>query len=158
MLLKLETSAFLCECVLCVRHIIFFYPVFTLFLPCIYKYLPIEILIEKRCTKFIWSCFNSHNLIVRNISMAANVSSFLAFGDNYRYLSYKYGITIHVWHLSLCKLYQCFDLYLLNYYNTIANLVFIRDLCILRENKIAVDDQDFTSTELIFMIDLLCTF
>ena len=51
---------------------------------------------EKRCAKFIWSCFNNHNLIVRNISMAAKISSFSDFDDNYRYLSYKYGIGIHV--------------------------------------------------------------
>ena len=58
---------------------------------------------EKMCAKFTWSCFNSHNLIVRNISMAAKISSFSDFGDNYRYLSYKYGIGIHVWHLPLCR-------------------------------------------------------
>ena len=85
-------------------------------MPDINKSLPIEFLIEKRCAKFIWSCFNSHNLIVRNISMAAKMSSFSDFGDNYRYLSYKYGIGIHVWHLPLCKLYKCFDLFLLNHH------------------------------------------
>ena len=84
--------------------------------------------------------------------MAAKISSFSDFGDNYRYLSYKYGIGIHVWHLSLCKLYTCFDLYLLNYHNTIANEVFIRDLCLLRENNIVVDGQDLTSTELTYML------
>ena len=111
----------------------------------------------KRCAKFIWSCFNSHNLIVRNISMAAKISSFSDFGDNYRYLSYKYGIGIHVWHLPLCKLYKCFDVFLLNHHKTIANGVFIRDLCLLRENNIVDDDQDLTSTELTYMIDFLCT-
>ena len=40
-------------------------------LPSFNKSLPIEFLMIKRCAKFIWSCFNSHNLIVRNISMAA---------------------------------------------------------------------------------------
>ena len=88
--------------------------------------------------------------------MAAKISSFSDFGDNYRYLSYKYEIRIHVWHLPLCKLYKCFDLYLLNHHNTIAKGVFIRDLCLLRENNI-VDDHDLTSTELTYMIDLLCT-
>ena len=34
---------------------------------------------------------------------------------------------------------------------------FIRDLCLLRENNIVVDDQDSTSTDLTYMIDLLCT-
>ena len=49
-------------------------------LPAINKFL-----IEKRCAKSIWSCFNSHNLIVRNISMAAKISSFSDFGNNYRW-------------------------------------------------------------------------
>ena len=87
--------------------------------------------------------------------MTAKVSSFSYFGDNYRFLSYKYGIGIHVWHLPLFNLCKCFDLYLLNHHNTIADGIFIRDLCSLRENNIVVDDQNLTSTELTFMIDLL---
>ena len=66
-------------------------------------------------------------------------------------------IGIHVLHLPLCKLYKCFDLYLLNHHNTIASGVFILDLCLLRENNIVDDDQDLTSTELTYMIDRLCT-
>ena len=66
-------------------------------------------------------------------------------------------ICIHVWYLPLCKLYKCFDLFLLNHHNTIANGVFIRDLCLLRENNIVDDDQDLTSTELTYMIDFICT-
>ena len=82
------------------------------------------------------------------------ISSFLDFGDNYRFLSYKYGIGIHVWHnwhLPLCKLYKCFDLFLLTHHKTIAYGVFICDLCLLRENNIVVDDLDLTSTELTYM-------
>ena len=67
----------------------------------------------------------------------------------------KFGI--HVWHLSLCKLDKCFNLFLLNHQKRIANGVFIRDLCLLRENNIVVDDQDLTSTELTYMIYFLCT-
>ena len=66
--------------------------------------------------------------------MAAKISSFSDFGDNYsiyRYLSYKYGIGIHVWHLPLCKLHKCFDLFLLNHHKTIANGVFIVLYCIV---------------------------
>ena len=59
--------------------------------------------------------------------------------------------------LELCKLYKCFDLFLLNHHKTIANAVFIRDICLLRENNIVVDNQDLTSTELTSMIDFLCT-
>ena len=58
----------------------------------------------KRCAKYIWSC---HNLIVRNISMATEISSLSDFGDNYKFLSYKYEIGLHANHLLLCK---CFDL------------------------------------------------
>ena len=43
-------------------------------LPSINKSLPVEFLVERRCAKFIWSCFNSHNLIVRNIPLAAKIS------------------------------------------------------------------------------------
>ena len=45
-------------------------------LPAINKSLPIEFF---RCAKFVWSCFNSHNLIVKNISMAAKIPSFSDF-------------------------------------------------------------------------------
>ena len=113
--------------------------------------------VEKMCAKFIWSRFGSHNLVVKNILMAARISSFSDFGDNYRYLSYKYGIGIHVGHLPFCKFYKCFDLFLLNHHKTIANGVFIRNLCLLREDNIIDDDQDLTSTELTYMIDFLCT-
>ena len=88
--------------------------------------------------------------------MAAKISSLSDFGDNYRYLSYKYGSGIHVWYLPLCKLYKCFALFLLNHHKTIANDVFIRNLYLLRENNIVADDQDLTSTELTYMIDFLC--
>ena len=85
--------------------------------------------------------------------MAAKISSFSDFDDNYRYQSYKYGIGIHVWYLPISKLCKCFDLFLLNYHKTIANGVFIRDLFLLRESNIVVDDQDLTNTELTYMID-----
>ena len=48
--------------------------------------------------------------------MAAKISSFSDFGDNYGYLSYKYRIGIQVRLLALFKLYKCFDLFLLNHH------------------------------------------
>ena len=51
-----------------------------------------------------------------------------------------------IYHYVNCN--KCFDLYLLNPHNTIANGVFIRDLCLLGDNNIVVDDHDLTSTEL----------
>ena len=79
----------------------------------------------------------------------------IVYGAHNYYNSVISRIGIHVWHLPLCKLYKCFDLFLLNHHKTIANGVLIRDLCLLRENKIVDDDQDLTSTELTYMINFL---
>ena len=63
---------------------------------------PIVYKLEKRCAKFIWSCLNSHNCVMLP-NMSAKSSRSSDFGDNYRYLNYKYNIEIHVWNLPLCK-------------------------------------------------------
>ena len=52
--------------------------------------------LEKRCAKFIWSCLNCHNCVIKNIALSAKSSSSSDFRDNYRYLSYKYNLGIHV--------------------------------------------------------------
>ena len=67
---------------------------------------PIVINLERRCAKFIWSCLNSDNSIVKTIANSAKCSSVSNFGDNYRYLSYKYKIGNHVWDSPLCKLHN----------------------------------------------------
>ena len=72
--------------------------------------------------------------------MASKMFSFSDFGDNYRYLSYNYGLGMYIWHLTLFKLYKCFDLFLLNHHKTKANSIFIRNLYLLRENNIVVDE------------------
>ena len=63
--------------------------------------LPINLILEKRCVKYIWNLFNSshelHKTIVRNCFY--NKGSTLA--ENIRYLMYKYDITINDWHQSL---------------------------------------------------------
>ena len=64
-----------------------------------------------RCAKFIWFCLNSDNPIVKTIAKSAKCSSVSKFGDNYRYLSYKYEIGNHVCNSLLCKLHKCFDSY-----------------------------------------------
>ena len=57
-------------------------------------------------------CLNSDNSIVKTIANSAKCSSVSNFGDNYRYLSYKYKIGNHVWNSPLCKLLKCFDSYM----------------------------------------------
>ena len=48
---------------------------------------PIFINLERKCAKFIWSCLNSDNSIVKTVAKSAKCSSVSNFGDNYRYLS-----------------------------------------------------------------------
>ena len=61
-------------------------------LPTINSSLPIKIALEKRCAKFIHSCLNSNNLIIKTTSISAITTHRSQFGDNYRYSCYKYKI------------------------------------------------------------------
>ena len=72
-----------------------------LLLPHINDCISIEFVLEQRCAKFIWSCLNSSNTIIKTIAMSviSNVNS--TFGDNYRYFSYKYNIVLYIWMFSL---------------------------------------------------------
>ena len=45
--------------------------------------------------------YSSYNLIAKNISIASKTSIFSDFGDNHRYLSYKYGKGIQKTQLKL---------------------------------------------------------
>ena len=54
--------------------------------------LPIDLMLEERCLKFIWSCINSNNTIVKSVSSSAIMYSYSSLGENYRFLSDKYDI------------------------------------------------------------------
>ena len=62
--------------------------------------LPIQISLEKRGVKYIWSCSNSENYVVKTISQLATTLSRSVLGHNYRYFSYKYLIMSHQWYES----------------------------------------------------------
>ena len=89
----------------------------------------IVINLERRCAKFIWSCLNSDNSIVKTIAKSAKCSSVSNFGDTYRYLSYKYKIGNHIWDSSLCKLHKCFDSYMSHSITVFSEGSFIR-ICV----------------------------
>ena len=115
--------------------------------------------LEKRCVKFIWSCINSHNCVIKNIALPAKSSRSSAFGDNYRYLSYKFNIGIHVWNVPLCKLYKCFDIYLSHDSTGNPDGVFIRELTelsLLRDDYSLTDNNDITKEEVSHIIKHLC--
>ena len=91
----------------------------------------------------------------KNIALSAKSSSSSDFGDNYRYLSYKYNIGIHVWNFPLCKLYKCFDIYLSHDSAVNPDGVFIRELCLLRDDYSLTDNNDITKEEVSHIINHL---
>ena len=105
---------------------------------------PIVYKLGKRRAKFIWSCLNSHNCVIKNISLSSKSSSSSDFGDNYRYLSYKYNIGIHI---EFAIMYKCFDIYLSHDSTVNTDGVFIRELCLLRDDYSLTDNNDITKEE-----------
>ena len=65
--------------------------------------LPIDFMLEKRCLKFIWSCINSNNTIVKDVSSLAIMYSYLSLGENYRFcqINMIYGQLIGLSHFQL---------------------------------------------------------
>ena len=48
-------------------------------------------------------------MLLKTIARSAKCSSVSNFGDNCRYLSYKYKIGNHVWDSPLCNSHKWFD-------------------------------------------------
>ena len=103
--------------------------------------------IERRCAKFIWSCLNSDNSIVKTIANSAKCSSVSNFGDNYRYLSLKYKIRNHVWDSPLCKLHKCFGSYMSHSITVFQEGSFISDLCLMRDDYTVFNNCAITKEE-----------
>ena len=111
---------------------------------------------EAVLSKFIWSCLNSDNSIVKTIANSAKCSSVSNFEDNYRYVSYNYKIGNHVWDSPLCKLHKCFDLYMSHTITGFPEGSFIRDLCLIRDDYTVFNNCAIIKEKLGF-INHLCT-
>ena len=118
----------------------------------------IVINLKIRGAKVIWSCLNE-NSIVETFANSAKRSSVSNFGDNYRYLSYKYKIRNHVWDSPLCKLHTCFDLYMSHNITVFLHVEgsLIRDLCLMRDDYTVFNNCAITKGKLVFLINHLCT-
>ena len=86
--------------------------------------LPIQISLEKRSVKSIWSYLNSKNCVVNKIAT-------FCFGHNYRYFSYKYSSMSHQWYESYNSIHHSIMDYIsLNVLITIIySYIMIRHLC-----------------------------
>ena len=109
------------------------------------------------CAKFIWSCLNSVNSIVKTIANSAKCSSISNFGDNYRYLSYKHKIGNHVWDSSYANyinilMHIC--LIVLQFFQNVLLYVICR---LMRDDYTVFNNCAITKEELLFLINHLCT-
>ena len=105
-------------------------------LPSINDCISIDIVLARRCAKFIWSCLNSYNTIIKTTVLSAISSGCSTLGDNYRYLSYKYNIGPHIWMLSLNEVIKCISLYISTNENLLHSVhgTIVRDFCLARDN------------------------
>ena len=116
---------------------------------------PIDVLMEKRCIKFIWSCLHSSNAIVHTLAHSALINNKSTFGENYRYFNYKYKILPHMWHNeSICNLTRCINIYVKNITNVYNSGTMVRELCFARDGP---GDFVLTATEISFLVEYLCT-
>ncbi len=115
---------------------------------------PIDVLLEKRCIKFVWTCLNTNNYIVRSVMLSATQSSSSVMGENYRHFCYKYSISPLTWYLPLHKVMNCIDNYVTIYVDNPDYGYFVRELCITRDLS---EEQVMTSREMSQLIEYICT-
>ena len=116
--------------------------------------LPIDLMLEKRCLKFNWSCINSNNTIVKSVSSSAIMNSYSSLGENYRFLSDKYDIWTINWIKSFSIVLRKFYDYVDEHVFSANEAILIRDLCIKLDSG---DFSFFNIDELNEMVVLLCT-
>ena len=126
-------------------------------LPTINSSLPIEIALEKRCAKFIHSCLNSNHLIIKSTSISALTTHRSQFGDNYRFICYKYKTPRNSYFLPIGNILQYIQYFTVKYVCTLqvsrySEGSMIRELCLHRDN----DDLIIFNSDLSMLIDYLC--
>ena len=77
-------------------------------LPIITNCLPLNIILEKRLLKFIWSIINNENRIVNNVFKFSLNNRRSVLGKNFRYLAFKYKIKCSYWYTNLSHINSCF--------------------------------------------------
>lgn len=123
-------------------------------LPVLSNTLPVDLLLEKRCIKFIWSCINSNNPIVKSVTLSSINSPKSTLGENYRHFSYKFSITPHQWQLPMNYVLNSFNAYVLLNVFSPPEGYFVRELCISRDLG---NESVLTCREMSQMIEHICT-
>ena len=125
-------------------------------MPYIHNCHPIEVILEKRCIKFVWSLFNSNYALYSNILRLSLQNGNSTIGENARYLIHKYGFINSDWSQNINILYSKIESYsnrLLNIEHKCTGSV-IRELCEMRDS---CNTQFLERKELLYLIEMLCT-
>ena len=126
------------------------------FLSTINSSLPMDIALEKRCSKFLWATLNSENKVVKMVTLSSIKAARSVLGDNYRYLSHKYSINFNVWFGSYNAINGCINNFITQYVdcpqyvNCPQYAYIVRDLCYFRDYT---DPFVLTSTEIVQLIE-----
>ena len=125
-------------------------------LPYIHNTIAFNVILEKRCIKFLWTLFNSGYDIYRNIIKNSLHNRNTTLGENVRYFMHKYNIVFTDWFENINILYNKIDIYVKHNFDAESFYVgnTIRELCEARDNCCS---QFFERGELLRMIDVLCT-
>ena len=99
------------------------------FLSTINSSLPMDIALEKRCTKFLWASLNSENKVVKKVTLSSIKSARSVLGNNYRYLSHKYSINFNDWFGLYNAINGCINNLITQFVDYPQYAYIVRDLC-----------------------------
>ena len=109
---------------------------YCLLMPHIIDCISIEFIFEQRCAKFIWSCLNSSNTIIKLLQFLQFPVVTLHLKISINAFSCKYNIGIHIMILSLNEVVKCILLYMSNENNLLYYVhgKIIHDLFLASDN------------------------
>ena len=84
--------------------------------------LPIDLLLEKRCIKFIWNLFNSAYELHKSIIRGSFYNKGSSIAENIRYFMYKYSISMYDWEKPL-------NVHMKKVYNYASSHSNVDDIC-----------------------------
>ena len=119
--------------------------------------LPIDVMLEQRCIKLIWTLLhfpNIINIIGKSVMTSAIINGYSTLAEIFRYLRYKYNLSQTLWISPLCNVYKCINDYVTVFIVTPDINHFIRELCICRDSG---DFSALTSTEMSQLLEYICT-
>ena len=86
----------------------------------------IDVMLEQRCIKFIWTLLHSPNILVKYVMRSGIRYGYSTLGENFRYLSYKYDLSPTLWISPSCNVYKCIHDYVTDFIVTPDISHFIR--------------------------------